>query len=88
MGASLLFEPEIRGEGARSCSPEGKEAKPEHSEAWSPEDRRRGAGVTGGEEETPERREGSQQRSKTGPLARPRAGGPFLKRIMGAPDSL
>jgi hypothetical protein len=52
----------------------------------SPE-RRRWGKIAGAGEESPETEEGGAGRESV-PLARLRAGGPFLKRDMGAPDSL
>jgi hypothetical protein len=58
--------------------------------ARSPEDRRRGGEIAGegriaGEREQLQRTESPEGKE---PLARSRAGGCFLKRAMGAPDSL
>jgi hypothetical protein len=71
-------------EGEESCSPsegEGTSAGTGSPEDRSPErrdDRRRGGAIA----------ENREHRGRKEPLARSRAGGRFLKRYMGAPDSL
>jgi hypothetical protein len=51
--------------------------------AWPP-----ARGVVAGEVESLERDKSQRAKRRSGPLARSRAGGRFLKRVMGAPDSL
>jgi hypothetical protein len=73
-----------RGEGGRAAHQRGTKAEQELGRrkiAAGERDHRRGDWITKGQR-------AREQRGKREPLARSRAGGLFLKRIMGAPDSL